>query len=47
MVDEFAVLMRNKTWILVLAHPGCNVINYKWVHKIMELMVKWNDIKLS
>jgi hypothetical protein len=39
MEDEFAALMRNKTWRLVPPQPGRNVIDCKWVHKIKHRAV--------
>jgi hypothetical protein len=34
MDDEYAALIRNKTWRLVPPQPDWNVIDYKWVYKI-------------
>jgi hypothetical protein len=34
MDDEYAALMKNKTWRLVPPQPGRNVIDCKWVYKI-------------
>jgi hypothetical protein len=33
MDDEYAALMRNKTWSLVPPQLAQNVIDYKWVYK--------------
>jgi hypothetical protein len=34
MDDEFGALQKNRTWHLVLAKSGANVIDCKWVYKI-------------
>jgi hypothetical protein len=34
MDDEFGALQKNRTWHLVLAKLGANVIDCKWVYKI-------------
>jgi hypothetical protein len=34
MHDEYAALLRNKTWHLVPPQPGRNIIDCKWVYKV-------------
>jgi hypothetical protein len=36
MDDEFAALMRNKTWHLVPASQPQNVVDCKWVYKVKQ-----------
>jgi hypothetical protein len=49
MDDEYAALMKNKTWRLVPPQPACNVINCKWVYKIKHKVdgsVEWHKARL-
>jgi hypothetical protein len=36
MADEYNALLRNKTWTLVPPQPGRNLIDYKWLYKVMH-----------
>jgi hypothetical protein len=36
MDDEFAALMRDKTWHLVPADQAQNVVDYKWAYKVKQ-----------
>jgi hypothetical protein len=36
MDEEYDALMKNKTWQLVPAHHGNNIIDCKWVYKVKK-----------